>query len=213
MARHYCGQLGKQDNCQIAFSLSAASEHASLPIAFRLYLPEEWAADAARCAKAGVPEDVVFKTKPQIALDQIHAAQIDGVPAGVVLADAGYGNDSKFRAGLTKMGPACAVGVAPRFARSVGAGGMAVRRSDEKTGALFSYADLEARVRPDHPLRAIRQLANDALAALEGEFSVLYSGLGRPSIPPQRLLRAMLLQAFYSIRSERSTRRIESFLV
>lgn len=111
VARQYCGQLGKQDNCQIAVSLSAASEHASLPIAFRLYLPEEWASDPMRRAKAGVPDDIVFKTKPQIALEQIRAAQVEGVPEGVVLADAGYGNDSKFRAGLTKMGLAYAVGV------------------------------------------------------------------------------------------------------
>jgi transposase len=70
-----------------------------------------------------------------------------------------------------------------------------VRGSDEKTGALFSYVDLEARVRADLPLRAVRRLANEALCALEADFSALYSGIGRPSIPPERLLRAMLLQA------------------
>src|SRR5690606_27212986 len=78
-----------------------------------------------------------------------------------------------------------------------------MRGSDERTGALFSYVDLESRVRKDHPLRTIRRLVNEALSALEGEFSALYSGLGRPSIAPEKLLRAMLLQAFYSIRSER----------
>lgn len=78
-----------------------------------------------------------------------------------------------------------------------------MRGSDERTGALFSYVDLESRVRKDHPLRTIRRLVNEALLALEGEFSSLYSGLGRPSIAPEKLLRAMLLQAFYSIRSER----------
>lgn len=78
-----------------------------------------------------------------------------------------------------------------------------MRGSDEKTCALFSYVDLEARVRPDHPLRAIRHLANEALAALQADFSAVYSQMGRLSIPPERLLRAMLLQAFYSIRSER----------
>ena len=86
VARQYCGQLGKQDNCQVAVSLSVANEHASLPIAFRLYLPEDWAAGPVRRAKTGVPEDVVFKTKPQIALDQIKAARAEGVPEGVVLA-------------------------------------------------------------------------------------------------------------------------------
>ena len=97
VARQYCGQLGKQDNCQIAVSLSAANEHASLPIAFRLYLPEDWAVDPVRRARADVPEDVAFKTKPQIALDQIRAARAEGVPEGVVLADAGYGINTAFR--------------------------------------------------------------------------------------------------------------------
>jgi transposase len=78
-----------------------------------------------------------------------------------------------------------------------------MRGADERTGALFSYVDLEARVPKDHPLRAIRPVVNEALAALEGEFSELYSTIGRPGIPPEKLLRAMLLQAFYSIRSER----------
>jgi len=74
---------------------------------------------------------------------------------------------------------------------------------DERTGTLFSYVDLEARIRPDHPLRPIRAIVNEALADLEGAFAPLYAQVGRPSIPPEKLLRAMLLQAFYSIRSER----------
>ena len=79
-----------------------------------------------------------------------------------------------------------------------------MRGSDERSGSLFSYVDLEARVRADHPLRTIREIANGALADLTGEFALLYPPrLGRPSIAPERLLRAMLLQAFYGIRSER----------
>jgi transposase len=78
-----------------------------------------------------------------------------------------------------------------------------MRGGDERSGTLFSYVDLEARVGQDHPLRAIRAVVNEALSALEKEFSALYSPIGRPSIPPEKLLRAMLLQAFYSIRSER----------
>src|SRR5215207_2383533 len=79
-----------------------------------------------------------------------------------------------------------------------------MRGRDERTGELFSYVDLEARVRRDHPLRAIRKIVNDALASLEREFAALYAPrIGRPSIPPEKLLRAMLLQAFYGIRSER----------
>jgi transposase len=78
-----------------------------------------------------------------------------------------------------------------------------MRGSDERSGELFSYVDLEKRVRRDHPLRAIREIANAALAELTGDFATLYSGMGRPSIAPEMLLRAMLLQAFYSVRSER----------
>ena len=110
VARQYCGQLGKQDR-QIAVSLSVANERASLPIAFRLDLPEDWAADPVRRARAGVPEDVVFKTKPQIALDQIKAARAEGVPEGVALADAGYGINTAFRTALTRMGLTYVVGV------------------------------------------------------------------------------------------------------
>lgn len=78
-----------------------------------------------------------------------------------------------------------------------------MRGSDKRSGSLFSYIDLEARVRSDHPLRRIRVFADAALEALSEDFSQLYSGMGRPSIAPEMLLRAMLLQAFYSIRSER----------
>ena len=78
-----------------------------------------------------------------------------------------------------------------------------MRGGDNRTGELFSYVDLEARVRRDHPVRAIRTIVNEALSALGREFAGLYSPIGRPSIPPEKLLRAMLLQAFYSIRSER----------
>ena len=111
VARQYCGELGKQDNCQVAVTLSVASEHASLPIALRLYLPEAWADDATRREKAGVPDEIAFATKPKIAVNQIKQAIDDGVPQGIVLADAGYGNDTAFRTALTEVGLAYAVGV------------------------------------------------------------------------------------------------------
>src|SRR3954449_9077260 len=104
VARQYCGQLGKRDNCQVAVTLSVATEHASLPIAYRLYLPEAWAGDPARRALAGVPEEVGFATKPSIALDQIGQALAGGVPPGVGVTDAGYGNDTDFRDGVTALG-------------------------------------------------------------------------------------------------------------
>jgi SRSO17 transposase len=97
VARQYCGQLGKQDNCQVAVSLSIANNHASLPVAYRMYLPEAWAKDMDRRNKAGVPDDLVFKTKPQIALQQLKWSCDAGLPRGVVLIDAGYGVDAQFR--------------------------------------------------------------------------------------------------------------------
>src|SRR4051795_5983452 len=80
VTRQYSGQLGKQDNCQVAVSLSVATNAASLPVAYRLYLPQDWAADPARREKAGVPESVTFRTKPEIALDQIRAAHGNSLP-------------------------------------------------------------------------------------------------------------------------------------
>jgi SRSO17 transposase len=111
VARQYCGQLGKQDNCQVAVSLSAANDHASLPIAYRLYLPRDWADDPERRAAAGVPDEIVFQTKPQIALDQLRAAVTAGVQAETVLADAGYGNDTDFRDAITELGLPYVVGI------------------------------------------------------------------------------------------------------
>jgi SRSO17 transposase len=111
VARQYCGQLGKQDNCQVAVSLSVANGHASLPIAYQLYLPEAWANDQARRRKAGVPDDIAFRTKPQIALAQMRAALLAGLPSAVVLADAGYGVDTGFRDGITELGLRYVVGI------------------------------------------------------------------------------------------------------
>ena len=111
VARQYCGQLGKQENCQVAVSLSVANQHASLPVAYKLYLPKAWAEDATRRAKAGVPDELRFATKPQIALEQIRAAQMDGIPPGTVLADAGYGVDTDFRDGITALGLTYVVGI------------------------------------------------------------------------------------------------------
>jgi SRSO17 transposase len=113
VARQYCGQLGKQDNCQVAVSLSLASAEGSVPIAWRLYLPQEWASDPERRKKAYVPAEIEFATKPQIALEQIREAKAAGVPVGVVLADAGYGNDTHFRESLGELGLKYCVGVQP----------------------------------------------------------------------------------------------------
>jgi SRSO17 transposase len=103
VARQYCGQLGKQENCQVAVSLSIANHHGSLPVAYRLYLPEDWARDEARREKAKVPSLIRFQTKPEIALDQLRAAVAAGLPHGVVLIDPGYGNDARLRTEVTAL--------------------------------------------------------------------------------------------------------------
>ena len=111
VARQYCGQVGKQDNCQVAVSLSVSTWNASLPIAWRLYLPEVWASDPERRQRAGVPEDVEFQTKPEIALEQMREAIAQQVPVGAVLADAGYGNGTQFRTSITELGLQYVVGI------------------------------------------------------------------------------------------------------
>ena len=113
VARQYCGQLGKTDNCQVAVSLSLATEQVSVPIGYRLYLPESWAGDKARRKEAGVPEDVSFATKPEISLAQMRAAKEAGLPGDIVLADAGYGDDTGYRDGITALGLRYAVGIKP----------------------------------------------------------------------------------------------------
>jgi SRSO17 transposase len=114
VARQYCGQLGKRDNCQVAVSLSLANHAASLPIAWRLYLPLEWTADAARCAAAGIPETVGFLSKPEIALEQIRAACVADLPRGVVLMDAGYGTNTWLREEIGALGLAYIAGIPPQ---------------------------------------------------------------------------------------------------
>lgn len=113
VARQYCGQLGKQDNCQIAVSLSVANTHASLPVAYRLYLPQAWASDPVRRKTAKVPEEVSFKTKPEIALEQIRAACEAGLPRGVVLMDAGYGANTALREAITGLELFYVAGILP----------------------------------------------------------------------------------------------------
>ena len=121
VAHQYCGQLGKQANCQTAVTLSLANHHASLPVAYRLYLPEDWAADGKRRRKAGVPKEICFKTKPEIALEQIEAACKAGVPRGAVLMDAGYGNKTALRTSVSELGLTYVAGI-QSTTHGVGAG-------------------------------------------------------------------------------------------
>jgi SRSO17 transposase len=137
VARQYCGQLGKQDNCQVAVSLSLANDHASLPVCWRLYLPQEWAADRQRRKKTGVPPDLCFQTKPEIALDQLRFACEAGLPRGVVLMDAGYGTNTDMRSAVAALGLTYIVGVQPQT--TVWAH-LSVRKRPSITGSLRNAA-------------------------------------------------------------------------
>jgi SRSO17 transposase len=111
VARQYCGQVGKQENCRVAVSLSVSTNTASLPIAWRLYLPHEWADDSARRKQAGVPEEIQFETKPALALEQIRAAVEQGLPQAPVVADAGYGTNTQFREAISGLELPYVVGI------------------------------------------------------------------------------------------------------
>ena len=113
VARQYCGQLGKTENCQVAVSLSLATEAGSLPLTWRLYLPKQWAEDRERRGEAKIPAEIDFATKGAIARSQIEAALNRGVPRGVLLADAAYGDETAFRERLTELELIYAVGVRP----------------------------------------------------------------------------------------------------
>jgi SRSO17 transposase len=153
----YCGQLGKQANCQVVVTLSIANHYASLPIAYRLYLPQDWTKDAARRKKAHVPAAIKFKTKPQIALEQIQAAHAAGVPRGVVLLDASYGSNKALRDGITALGLAYAAAIVPSVkVRPV--------RANEEQEPRVSVKDL-ARSLPQHAWRTVtwREGTNELL--------------------------------------------------
>ena len=113
VARQYCGQLGKTENCQVAVSLSLATADGSVPLDYRLYLPKEWAEDKKRCKRAGVPKEIAFATKGEIARAQIKAALATGIPRGTVLMDAAYGDEAALRDDLSAEGLIYAVGVRP----------------------------------------------------------------------------------------------------
>ena len=155
----YCGQLGKQANCQVVVTLSIANHHASLPIAYRLYLPEEWAGDAARRKKARVPEEIEFKTKPEIALEQIRAAFAAGVARGVVLMDASYGSNSDLRNGVSALALSYVAGIVPTIkVQAVTDGG--------KLGSRMSAKELALSL-PKHAWRTVtwREGTNERLSS------------------------------------------------
>jgi SRSO17 transposase len=111
VARQYCGVLGKQDNCQVAVTISLANDVLSVPACYRLYLPEVWAQDQDRRRAARVPEEIEFRKKWQIALDEVDELLSDGVPRAPVVMDAGYGNVTEFREELVARDLAYVAGI------------------------------------------------------------------------------------------------------
>ena len=179
----YCGQLGKQANCQVAVTLSIANHHASLPIAYRLYLPLEWAKDRARRKKARIPKEISFKTKPQIALEQMREAVAAGVPRGAVLIDASYGSNSQLRAGITALGLTYAAAIIPTV--------MVRRVSDRgELGQRLSVKSLALRL-PKHSWRKItwREGTNKKLSSRFARVRVRTAPIrGAASRPEETLL-------------------------
>jgi len=134
--RQYSGTLGKVGNCQIGVSLSVATRHEHVPIDFALYMPKSWTEDPERCEKARVPDDLVFKTKPELALDLIDRAMEDKSPGSIVLADTAYGNSSAFRNALRAHN--LDFGVAVQASTMV----WSLDKLDRRRGATLSVQDL-----------------------------------------------------------------------
>jgi SRSO17 transposase len=193
----YCGQLGKQANCQVAVTLSIANHSASLPVAYRLYLPKDWTRDRPRRNKAGVPRDIGFKTKPEIALERIRWACEAGLPRGVGLMDAAYGNDSRLRAGMTALGVPYVAGILPNTL--MWRSGTGPRRTDKplnNTGRRDEPDLISAeQVVRGLPKRAWRTVwwREGSAEWLSSRFARVRVGVGHNGLDPKTLSREWLL--------------------
>jgi SRSO17 transposase len=150
VARQYCGQLGKQDNCQVVVSTSVANHYASLPVTYRIFLNEDWANDKDKRKKTGIPEQIRFKSKTEIALDQLRTLKGNNIARGVVLSDPGYGNESKFREGVRELGLTYVLGISKNTKVWV-----------RGEGPLPPAGGRQKRLRPDpqHPPLTVLELA------------------------------------------------------
>jgi SRSO17 transposase len=192
----YCGQTGKQTNCQVLVSLSIANHFASLPVACRLYLPKEWADDRERRSEAGVPDDIRFRTKQQIALELIKRTCETGVARGVLLMDADYGRDSRLRADITALGLTYVAAVKPNVL--VWPPGTHAKRRDKplKTGRrdepdLISAKEL-ALALPSHAWRTIKWREGSA-GRLSSRFARVRVRVGYYQAIPELLVEEWLL--------------------
>jgi SRSO17 transposase len=179
----YCGELGKQANCQVVVTLSLANHHASLPIGYQLYLPQAWTEDSARRKETRIPDSVYFKTKPQMALEQIQAACESKVPRGVALMDSAYGSDTSLRNGMRTLELRYVVGIWSHVkVQAVGTAG--------ERGPRSSVKDLALRL-PHHAWRTItwREGTNDVLRSRFSRVRVHASPTrGRRGQPEETLL-------------------------
>lgn len=157
VARQYCGRLGKQENCQVAVSLSLATARGSLPLDYELYLPQEWTDNSARCRKAGIPEAIGFRTKVSIARAQIERALKSDIPRGIVLGDAWYGSQSDFRDWLTSQALSYVLAVRANTAVWWGKHQPAVAKPS-KIGRPRTRLNRDARHRPTSVLELARSL-------------------------------------------------------
>ena len=193
----YCGQLGKQANCQVAVSLSIANHSTSLPVAYRLYLPKDWAEDGRRRDKAGVPLDISFKTKPEIALEQIRWACEAGLPRGVALMDVAYGNDSRLRTGMTALGLTYVAGIQPNTLMWPSGAGPKRRGKPLNNTGRRDEPDLIAakEVALGLPKRAWRTIRWREGSAdwLSSRFARVRVGVGHNQLVPELLLQEWLL--------------------
>ena len=193
----YCGQLGKEANCQVAVSLSIANHFASLPIGYRLYLPKEWAEDRARRDQAGVPGDIRFKTKQQIALELIQRGHASGIPPGVLLMDLDYGRDSRLRTSISALGLSYVAGIRPDAL--MWARGTAPKRPDKALNNagrrdepdLISAAQV-VRALPKHAWRTIKWREGSA-DRLSSRFARVRVRVGYNGAIPGKLAEEWLL--------------------
>jgi SRSO17 transposase len=182
--RQYTGTAGKITNCQIGVSLSIATRTEHLPIDFELYLPEDWANDSARRREARIPQEVPFKTKPQLALQMIERAVQDGVPPGVVLGDSGYGSSAEFRARVRSLGLHYALAVYPHTTVCL------LNAQGRPQGDALSVSDLAFRIHEQGGFRRCtwRQGTQEGLSARFALRPVIAAGVPKREQEPLWLL-------------------------
>jgi SRSO17 transposase len=197
VGRQYCGQLGKRDNCQVAVSLSLANHHASLPVAYRLYLPKDWAEDEARRGKAGVPADVSFETKQEIALKQLGWACEQGLARGVAVMDPGYGHSAQMRAGVTALGLTYVAGIQSNtLAWPPGAGPKRRGEAPNKKGRRDQPELISAKeVALELPKKAWRRIKwrEGSAGWLSSRFARVRVRVGHRHVVPESLVEEWLL--------------------